>query len=173
MSFAERVAPYADRYPEPAYTGDTGEASTWFVRHDAPRTLEHSNGGGATYLATGQTTGGHLGLYRWDMGPEPSGPSPHFHRGITESFFVLAGTIRIHDGRGWNDCTAGDFAFVPEGGVHGFRNESGADASMLILFTPGAPREDYFETLADQVRREAMTEDDWREFYLRHDTFWV
>ena len=44
---------------------------------------------------------------------------------------------------------------------------------MLLLFTPGAPREDYFETLADAARREAMGEDDWTDFYLRHDTFWV
>ena len=44
---------------------------------------------------------------------------------------------------------------------------------MLLLFTPGAPREDYFETLADAARREAMGEDDWAAFYLRHDTFWV
>ena len=34
----------------------------------------------------------------------------------------------------------GDFLFVPEGGIHGFRNESGAPASMLLLFAPGAPR---------------------------------
>ena len=27
---------------------------------------------------------------------------------------------------------------------------------MLLLFTPGAPREDYFETLADAARRSAM-----------------
>ena len=59
------------------------------------------------------------------------------------------------------------------GGVHGFRNESGEPASMLLLFTPGAPREDYFETLADAARREAMGEDDWTQFFLRHDTFWV
>ena len=50
---------------------------------------------------------------------------------------------------------------MPIGGVHGFRNESGEPASMLLLFTPGAPREDYFETLADAARREAMGEDDW------------
>lgn len=62
---------------------------------------------------------------------------------------------------------------MPPGGVHGFRNESGQPASMLILFTPGAPREDYFETLADAVRREAMTDEDRVAFYLRHDTFWV
>jgi hypothetical protein len=44
---------------------------------------------------------------------------------------------------------------------------------MLLLFTPGAPREDYFETLADAARREAMGEEDWAQFFLRHDTFWV
>jgi mannose-6-phosphate isomerase-like protein (cupin superfamily) len=173
MSFAERVARYAGRYPEPAHTGDEGQATAWLRRHDEPRTLEHSNGGGAHYLATGAQTGGHLGLYRWDMGPVPSGPEPHFHRGITESFFVLSGQVRLHDGTGWVEASAGDFMFVPEGGVHGFRNESGQDASMLILFTPGAPREDYFETLADAARREAMDAEAWREFYLRHDTFWV
>jgi quercetin dioxygenase-like cupin family protein len=86
---------------------------------------------------------------------------------------VLAGSVRLFDGVRWIDASAGDFLFVPEGGVHGFRNESGEPASMLLLFTPGAPREDYFETLADAVRREAMTEEDWTAFYLRHDTFWV
>ena len=30
---------------------------------------------------------------------------------------------------------------------------------MLLLFTPGAPREDYFETLADAARRDAMDDD--------------
>src|SRR5687767_197840 len=60
------------------------------------------------------------------------------------------------------------------GGTHAFRNESGEDASMLILFTPGAPREDYFETLSDAVRREALSDDEVAaEFYLRHDTYWT
>jgi hypothetical protein len=44
---------------------------------------------------------------------------------------------------------------------------------MLILFTPGAPREDYFETLIDGARTKAMTQEDWTEFFLRHDTFWT
>ena len=60
------------------------------------------------------------------MGPQPSGPAPHFHRSITESFFVLAGTVRLYDGPRWVDAAPGDFRFVPEGGVHGFRNECGA-----------------------------------------------
>ena len=86
---------------------------------------------------------------------------------------MLNGTVRLHDGRRWVDAGPGDFFHVPIGGVHGFRNESGEPASMLLLFTPGAPREDYFETLADAARREAMGEDDWTAFFVRHDTFWV
>ena len=51
---------------------------------------------------------------------------------------------------------------------------SGEPATMLILFTPGAPREDYFETLADPDRRAALEDEEAaREFYLRHDTYWT
>ena len=32
---------------------------------------------------------------------------------------------------------------------------------MLILFTPGAPREDYFETLRDAAKRDAMDAEAW------------
>ena len=38
------------------------------------------------------------------VGHGPSGPSPALHRSITESFFVLGGTVRLHDGRGWVDA---------------------------------------------------------------------
>ena len=81
--------------------------------------------------------------------------------------------MRLYDGSRWLDGGPGDFLHVPEGGIHGFRNESGEPASMLLLFTPGAPREDYFETLADAARRKAMDEAGWSDFFLRHDTFWV
>ena len=160
-------------YPPDRYTDADGEANAALRRADAPAELPLAGGGAAHYLATGATTGGAFGLYRWEMGPAPTGPGPHFHRGITESFYVLSGTVRLYDGERWIDGSAGDFLHVPEGGIHGFRNESGEPASMLLLFTPGAPREDYFETLADAARRDAMTPEDWAEFFLRHDTFWV
>jgi hypothetical protein len=44
---------------------------------------------------------------------------------------------------------------------------------MLLLFTPGALREEYFETLADAARREAMTDAERAEFFLRHDNHWL
>ncbi|MGH8969399.1 MAG: cupin domain-containing protein [Actinomycetes bacterium] len=160
-------------YPEPRYHGDGGEATGSFRPAGHEPELVNSSGGGAHYLATGASTSGQFGLYRWDMGPAPSGPSPHFHRTFSESFFVLSGTVRLYDGANWVGAAAGDFLFVPEGGLHGFRNESGEPASMLILFAPGAPREDYFETLADAARRDAMTDEERAEFFLRHDTYWL
>jgi mannose-6-phosphate isomerase-like protein (cupin superfamily) len=160
-------------YPEPKYTGDGGVVSASLRPADAPPELSLGSGGAAHYLATGASTDGAFGLYRWEMGATPSGPGPHFHRGITESFYVLSGTVRLYDGSRWLDGGPGDFLHVPEGGIHGFRNESGEIASMLLLFTPGAPREDYFETLADAARRTAMDEAGWSDFFLRHDTFWV
>ena len=47
------------------------------------------------------------------------------------------------------------------------------DVVVLILFAPGAPREDYFETLADAARREGMDDEQRAEFFLGHDTFWL
>ncbi|MGY1805168.1 cupin domain-containing protein [Blastococcus sp. SYSU D00922] len=160
-------------YPPDRYTGPSGEVTASLRRADASPELALGGGGAAHYLATGASTAGAFGLYRWEMGPAPTGPGPHFHRGITESFYVLEGTVRLYDGEQWLDGGPGDFLHVPEGGVHGFRNESGEPASMLLLFTPGAPREDYFETIADAARRKEMTPEDWTEFFLRHDTFWV
>jgi uncharacterized RmlC-like cupin family protein len=93
---------------------------------------------------------------------------------MSESFFVLSGTVRIYDGTQWLDSHPGDFVFVPEGGIHGFRNESGADAAMLILFAPGAPREAYFEGLVEiGARTEKPSKEELADFFARHDNFWV
>jgi len=160
-------------YPEPRYQGETGEASARLRPADAPPDLTYASGGTVHYLASSAATDGAFGPYRWEMSAAPSGPGPHFHRTITESFYVLSGTIRLFDGERWIDAVPGDFLFVPEGGIHGFRNESGAPASMLLLFTPGAPREPYFETLARLAEGETMTREERLDFYLRHDNHWV
>lgn len=157
-------------YPAARYDGEGGEISAIYRPADQPPDLTYANGNTVHYLATGASTGGLFGLYRWAMGPAPSGPGPHFHRTIAESFYVLAGTVRIYDGRRWLDTGPTDFVHVPAGGVHGFRNESGAPAMMLIHFAPGAPREGYFEGLVDLA---GMTDEQKAEFYLRHDNYWL
>jgi mannose-6-phosphate isomerase-like protein (cupin superfamily) len=157
-------------YPPPRYRGEGGERSATHRAHHHAPDLTYANGNTVHYLATGATTNGQFGLYRWEMGPEPSGPEPHFHRSISESFFILSGTVRIYDGSRWIDAVPGDFVHVPEGGIHAFRNESGAPASMLLHFAPGAPREGYFEGLPDLA---AASDEERAAFFVHHDTFWV
>ncbi|GAA0929461.1 cupin domain-containing protein [Nonomuraea longicatena] len=157
-------------YPDPLYFGDNGEASATYRPAGTAPDLVHANGTRVHYLSTGASTGGLFGLYHWVMGPVPSGPGPHFHRSLSESFYILSGSIRIYDGDDWIDTAPGDWIHVPPGGVHGFRNESGAPAEMLIHFSPGAPREGYFEGVAHLGE---MSEEEKAEFFLRHDNYWV
>lgn len=156
------------KYPDDTYLGDSGEVSAWLRTPDAPAEVTYRSGVTCEYLATGDRTSGRFGLYRWTFGDEESGPDPHFHRSISEQFYVLSGEVRLYDGREWVTAGPGDFLYVPEGGIHGFR---GADrASMLLMFAPGGPREDYFETLA---RGEEMTAERRDAFMQRHDTYWL
>lgn len=159
-------------YPDPVYFGD-GEASATYRRTGHEAEIVYPNGTRCHYLAKGEWTRGLFGMYRWEMGPEPSGPGPHFHRTMTESFYVLSGTIRIFNGSEWIDTEPGDFVHVPEGGVHGFRNESGAPASMLIHFAPGAPREAYFEGNARFAREGRPSDEEMAEFWRVHDNLFV
>ena len=155
-------------YPPDRYHGEHGEVSATYRPASAAPDLTYASGGTAHYLATGASTDGLFGLYRWNMAAAPSGPGPHFHRSMAESFFVLTGVIRIYDGEKWVDAEPGDFVHVPPGGIHAFRNESGP-ASMLIHFAPGAPREGYFEGLARWATDGRPSEVDADAFYRAHD----
>jgi len=157
-------------YPEPRYLGTDGEISATHRPAGSTPELTYQSGNTVHYLATGASTNGEFGLYLWTMGPDPSGPDPHFHRSISESFYVLSGTVRIYDGDRWFDTRPGDFVHVPQGGIHAFRNVSGEPATMLLHFAPGAPREPYFAGLPSLAGASA---EERAEFFLRHDTFWV
>jgi len=72
MSYPEYGNPTA--YTQPRYEGD-GEVSA-VVRPDATAPdLVYASGNSVEYLSTGAASNGELGLYRWNMGPEPL-PTP-------------------------------------------------------------------------------------------------
>jgi len=90
-------------YQPVRYDGALGDVGACSLRqHDAPREIQRPNVT-VQYLATGESTDGQYGLYRWEMGPAPAGPDPHFHRTLTEAFYVLTGSVRLFDGRHWTE----------------------------------------------------------------------
>ena len=153
-----------------SYAGEGGEVSAVLVgTDDSPRVVMRSGTIGR-FIAPGSFTSGRFGLFRWEMPARSGGAGPHFHRTFSESFYVLSGSVLFYDGRSWAAGTAGDFLYIREGGVHGFRNESDTAASMLILFAPGAPRERYFEELAEiGASARELSQEAWAQVYARHD----
>ncbi|MGH2406659.1 MAG: cupin domain-containing protein [Candidatus Limnocylindrales bacterium] len=155
-----------------SYLGD-GDVSASFRSGGGVPTLK-LGGTTARLIAPGSLTGERFGLFQWDMPAQAGGASPHFHRTFSESFYVLSGIVELYDGAGWTRAGQGDSLYVPEGGVHGFRNDADAPASMLILFAPGPPRERYFAELAEIMASGRGMSDDERTAWLAgHDQFSV
>lgn len=101
------------------------------------------------YVAVGGMTGGDFGLFESGLGPGGSGPGPHYHQGFSESFYVLQGRLSVLSGDDRITVGPGELVYVPRYGIHGFSNASDEeDTRFLILFTPGAPREEYFDAMA-------------------------
>jgi len=151
-----------------SYSGDGAVLAT--LRPAASVERVTSRATEAILVATGSLTAGRYGLFRWDMQPQAGGPKPHFHRTYSEAFYVLGGVVRVYDGARWADTRPGDFLYVPEGGIHAFENVMEEPASMLILFAPGAPREDYFrEVAAIQRDGRTLSPDELADLYARHD----
>jgi mannose-6-phosphate isomerase-like protein (cupin superfamily) len=111
--------------------------------------------GPAVFTAPGGVVGGGFGLFESAATPGRVGAVPHYHRGFSESFWVISGRLAVMSGTDWEVLGSGDFAHVPVTGVHAFAAVGDDVARFLILFVPGAPREEYFRRLAELLGRGA------------------
>jgi mannose-6-phosphate isomerase-like protein (cupin superfamily) len=156
-----------------SYEGDRGQVSGIYRPRSAVQGLQGPTGE-TLFVAPGSVTRRQFGLFRRDITPRGGGADPHFHRTFSESFYVISGTVRLYDGSGWVDATAGDFLYVPKGGIHGFSNDADEPASLLILFAPGYARERYFIALDEMRRAGTKLEGAERTAFLAsHDQYMV
>ncbi|MEV8478603.1 cupin domain-containing protein [Streptomyces sp. NPDC051173] len=160
--------PEHPQYPVPRYHGDRGEVNASFRSADTPPDHTSPRGDAYRYLATHESTGGEYGLYQVDLAARAAGAKTHFHKAMSESFYVLSGELELFNGEKWVTGRAGDFLYVPVGGLHAFKNVTDEPMSMLMLFTPGAPREEFFERVAEMSQRGG---EELREFRVRHDSY--
>ncbi|MEU3710962.1 cupin domain-containing protein [Streptomyces catenulae] len=164
MSYVENM-----QYPQPRYHAAEGEVSASFRAADTPPEVS-SPGGSTSYLATQESTDGAFGLYKGVLGPRSAGAKTHFHRAMSESFYILSGALELFDGEKWVTGREGDFLHVPAGGLHAFKNTTDDPVSMLMLFAPGGPREEYFERVAEMSQRGP---EQLKEFRIRHDSYFT
>ena len=126
-------------YPPPRYTEAEPEVSARYH-----------------YLADQQATDGEYGLYPVEIAPKGGGPGPHFHRAMSEAFFVLSGTVKLAS------CAARRHPGLSQRGRR-------ADVDLDVVCS-GAPREHYFE---DMAKLGDMTDEERREWFIANDDFFI
>lgn len=119
------------------------------VRHQEAERLDTM---GVTLYADHDTTGGVLSANRAYLPAGTEGPPPHFHTTSAEVFYLLGGTLRVLAGEEILTLTEGDFLLVPPHMPHAWAAPGDAAADVLVLFTPGIERFEYFR-LGDRVRQ--------------------
>lgn len=108
-----------------------------------------------TLLADGGDTGGALTVNRSLLKPGSPGAPPHFHTRATETFFVIDGVLQVLTGDEIRILHAGDLLVVPPHVPHAFAPAPGEQADVLVTFTPGIARFDYYRLLEKVYRGEA------------------
>ncbi|WP_051978223.1 cupin domain-containing protein [Edaphobacter aggregans] len=124
--------------------------------------------------ATLDDTGSSTSVIELGIPPRFPGAPPHLHQHMTESFYVLEGTIEVSREQERIQARRGDFLLIPPHTVHAYRNATDAPARFLVM-APGHDR--FFFELVDWMHREPVWPPTDRQalidFGRRHDTIYV
>jgi uncharacterized cupin superfamily protein len=126
-----------------------------------------STGAGIRVKASEEETGGLCSVWEGRIEPGTVGAAPHYHRERDEFFYLLEGEMVLRLGEESHVATAGAFAFVPRGTIHGFRNASSSPARGLVMHHP-AGFEHYLDEAQQLASRHASSED-WAALAARFD----
>jgi quercetin dioxygenase-like cupin family protein len=95
------------------------------------------------------------------------GVDPHFHKGHSDSFYVLEGEVEFHVGDDVVHGTPGTYVLAPPTTVHYFRNVSDKPARIFNLHTPGGFAE--YRRELESLHEQGIEPD--VAFFERHDIF--
>ncbi|MBF6134309.1 cupin domain-containing protein [Nocardia otitidiscaviarum] len=127
---------------------DAGDKAL-LVRHADAETLDTM---GVRLYADHDMTGGKLSANRAFLPAGADGPPPHYHSTSAELFYMLNGRLRVLAGDQIHEIGAGDFLLIPPNMTHAWAAPATSSADVLVVFTPGIERFDYFR-LGDRIRK--------------------
>jgi quercetin dioxygenase-like cupin family protein len=108
-----------------------------------------------TFLITSKESGGAIFMSEISVAPG-GGTAPHIHHLEDEAFRLLEGTLTIQVGGNTITASAGDFAFLPRGIAHSFKNTGDRDAKALVLITPAGLEGFFAEVFEPATDRSAV-----------------
>lgn len=107
-----------------------------------------------------------LSLLEFEVRPG-GGVGPHFHKGHSDSFYVLAGELELHLDDEVVHGSVGTYVLAPPGVVHFFRNVSDKPAKALNFHTPGG----FVEYRRALLALQEQGIEPELAFFERHDIF--
>ncbi|MEU6219991.1 cupin domain-containing protein [Streptomyces sp. NPDC047022] len=116
-----------------------GEGIALWVPEEPPLDLVDGEGpelSTYTFVGTADNTGGSLAVVDTVV-PPGNGPPPHSHVDADESFYVLEGEFEVRAGGRTFTIKPGDYAFIPRGTEHIWKNSSTETSRMIRIYTPG------------------------------------
>jgi len=88
-----------------------------------------------TFEATGNDNGGAFALVEI-AGLPGSGPPPHIHHSVDETYCLLEGELVALDGERTFTANAGSVFHIPKGTLHAWRNATTEPVRALLFITP-------------------------------------
>jgi mannose-6-phosphate isomerase-like protein (cupin superfamily) len=128
-------------------------------------------GGGpaaAVVKATAESTGGGFTMSDSTIAPGFPGPPAHSHQQITDTFYVLEGTLTVRLGNDFVDAPVGTYVCIPPGNVHTFSNRGNGQVRFLNINSP-AGWENYLRDVAGLMEAGPPTTEDWRRVMEKYD----
>ena len=104
---------------------------------------------------------GSVAVVEFELAPASQGPPPHLHERLTDSFYVLDGTLAVLLGDERHEAPRGSYAFVPPGNVHTVSNPGDRPVRFLNVTAPGGLERYLRELAADPA--------DFAAIAARHD----
>ena len=122
----------------------------------------------AVIKASSDATKGGFTMTDSTIAPQFPGPPPHWHREVTDTFYVLEGTLTVRLGDDLVEAEPGTYVCVPPGNVHTFSNRTDSPVRFLNISSP-AGWENYLRDLEVLLNDGSPDPERWREVMSKYD----
>jgi quercetin dioxygenase-like cupin family protein len=123
------------------------------------------------FLVEGEESAGSVAVFEFDVPVGSKVAAAHSHDGYEETVYGLGGVVTWTVEGTSSDVGPGDALVIPRGAVHQFDNRGDADATQLVIVTPGALGPDYFREVGAILETAAAGPPDFKalgEVMRRH-----
>ena len=120
-----------------------------------------------TILSPGATTNGACAVYEHVV-ELVIGPPRHIHNSQDELFEIIDGEFKIEIAGQLYTHQLGDFAFMPRGTIHAFKNIGSSRGRLQYTFNPAGKTEAMFRAFHKAAQEGSLTSERMNEMAAEH-----